>query len=295
MTRTCLALLIVAALGRAAHAGVDDDLATYVKNVAADPKAAAAHLTGCDALVTPRGELRRPCKISLAELVGGAKGVTLTAKNVHAERFDHSDFAYVDADVEARAGGAVIATFHVVEIDGPNPEDTETQPMLVAWSKLVADKDAAALARAGKLPAPPRYPAGPVSAPPHLTAAQAADRDTLANEASADVTGDMAGGGAAELLPQILDHDGVVIGSAAGQRLAGASGKRALKGWKIKLVVDGPVASGGLRDAGWAVARVDGTLADKTVIPYVAVFVFLAGDSDRDGATPVLAQFAVPQ
>jgi len=79
--RVVVAIVFLAAAS-VARAGNTNGFEKYVSNLAAAPAEAAKRLGECQMLVTPGGAVREPCKLELADLVGTAQGVTLTANRM---------------------------------------------------------------------------------------------------------------------------------------------------------------------------------------------------------------------
>lgn len=282
-----LAFVLVAALAAPAAA---DDFTDYVGHVASDPAAAATYLDGCQALVTPRGEVRRPCKLAIADLVGAQAGVTLTPRNEQFTRTRGDNFTVVDADVDAKAGGKVIATFHVVEVEGPDAKDTHEQVLAMHWSRLAADKDTTAAARAHKLREAPTIADGAIAPPAGM------DDQVTYNDATSEALDLIKGGSLEQVIGDVFVHDGVVVGSAPGQRLSGKRGARTWAGWKLSLTQEDGTQVGGLPGAVWAVTKVTVVGKDKVAVPYVALIVFKVEPTEggvEDLA--IAAQFAIAQ
>jgi hypothetical protein len=259
-------LLAVALLTVAAPASAD--VGDFARKLAAAPAKAAPLLGGCDVLVTPQGEVRTPCRLTLADLVGDRRGVTLTVTHVVAS----ADLRTIDPprqlfeyDVEATAGKARLATFHVFEIGFGVPYiKGDWSIYRQYWTQLLPDKAAAALAKAGKLPTPTfADELQPDPSPADDAAAQAIvdrQRGHGAEVIKAQLT---APGELSEALAAMIAAGAVVRGSA-GERLEGKAGAKAVHAWR-GLHQQGGVTIGGALGDPWAVTRVVGTAGGQPV------------------------------
>lgn len=281
---------VVLAAASVAHAANTNGFEKYVSDLATAPAQAAKRLTAaCEMVVTPGGAVRRPCKLELADLVGTAQGVTLTAKNVKRQSFDRSMLEWIEADVEARANKKVVATFHVIELGGQGNPDNPNDGWGVSaqmWSRLVADKDAAAHAVA------PAAIADSITPLPKGTSAQdAADREQVVHTMKQVLTQ----GGLKDALEMFAADGAIVIGSAPGQRYTGKSGASAIHGWKMTMTQKGGIAIGGGSFVAFAVTDVVGKAA--TEVPYVAFVVYIQRltGGGSPAPFPALVMFAVPQ
>lgn len=293
------ALAIVLAATTAASARDTNGFEKYVADLAAAPAEAVKRLAGCDLLVTPGGAVRQPCKLELADLVGATTGkVVLAAKNVKRQSFPRSMLEWIEADVEARAAGKLVATFHVIEVGGQGNPDAPNDGWFVAaqaWSRPIADKDVLALAAAGSLHAPAISDA--VSPLPKGTAEQDVnDREIVVSTMKQVLS--QSGLGAA--LEAFAEGGAIVIGSAPHQRYTGKSGAKAVHAWKLALAQKGGIAVGGGSMVAFAATTVIGTTHDKGKaidVPYVAFAVYIQRMTGGGSLAPfpALVQFAVPQ
>ena len=284
-------VLAVTAAARPAAAG-SDPFKTYLSDLVSNPKGAAAYLAHCDLALLPSGEVRTPCSVTLADLVGTQTGVTLTAKRVKDDALSKSTVEYLDADVEAKAGGKVIATFHVLEVAGFGPDGFT--PVAVHWTRTLPDKDATAKAKAKQL-RDPAIKSVTVPMPKGTDEQAVSDYEEGATEGKQWLSGDDVTGA----LPDVA-ADGLVFGSAAGQRYAGKSAAKSIKGWKLTLAQHGEYAITG-NDLYVVVAtELVGTSKDKDKVatPYAAMLVMsmqmIPGSGDHVWY-PRMISFAVPQ
>src|SRR5262249_4558940 len=109
-------------------------------------------LQSCQLLLAPSGEARTPCALALTDFAGAQ---TLKVSRLKYLDVKQSVLEYVDADVQALAGGKVIATYHVIAITGMGSPEAGFQPPRMHVVKLISDKDAAAKAKAKQLSAAP--------------------------------------------------------------------------------------------------------------------------------------------
>ena len=283
-----LGLLVASA---PAHA---DDFEHAIPELVTAPAAAAKWLEGCSVLVTPRGEVRRPCKIALADLVGAQTGVTLKPTHVKSVSFPRSMLTWNEADVEARVGGKVIATFRLIEIgsslgnpDGPNGGWSVTAQ---SWTRIVSDKEATDRAKAGKLVAPKL--AGYTEAPgKELDDQDKSDREAGLESLKSQWTSTE---DKKPLLGSMLDDDAVVFGSA-GERLSGKASAKAIRKWPLGLRQQGALAIGGDKMVQWAVTQVIGT-SNGVAIPFTTFVVYIQRLTDGGSFTsaPAIVAFGVP-
>jgi hypothetical protein len=288
--RLAIAFTVVALATRTA-AAAPDPLAAYLGDLAKDPKAAAAHLKHCDLLVTPGGEARTPCALTLKDLVGDATGVTLVATRTKSDQIDKSSIEYVEADVEARAAGKVVATFHVLEV-GTMGGDDAFSPSAVHWARTISDKDAVAHAKAGQLTAAPALADKVVPPPPDTTS----DHD----EAVSMIRDLFKGTDDLKSELSYVAGVGVVFGSAPGQRYTGKSGGKQIKGWKLGLVPrPGATIAGGdlvIYGVGHVVATTkDKPAATITYVAFVVGSMHMIAESGDHVWEPKIISFAVPQ
>ena len=287
-----LAATITLALARPA-AAAPDPFATYLGDLVSNPKAADAYLAHCDLALLPSGEARTPCKVALADLVGAQTGVTLVAKRVKNDSLSKSTVEYLDADVEARAGGKTIATFHVVEVGGFGPDSFV--PMAVHWARTISDKDAAAKAKAKQLPAALAIKDVTVPMAKGTDEQAVGDYEEGIHEGKRWITGDDLVGGLAAVAA-----DGAVFGSAPGQRYAGKSAAKSIKGWKLSLQQHGEYAAAGGDLVVVIATELVGTTTtkDKLATPYAALIVMsmqmIPGSGDHVWY-PRIVSFGVPQ
>ncbi|MCX5746503.1 MAG: hypothetical protein NT062_28840 [Proteobacteria bacterium] len=286
-----IALTVLTGVGGVVHA---DDFAHVLPKLATAPAEMAAWLSGCEVLVTPRGEVRRPCKLTLGDLVADTKGVTLTPTHVKEVAFPRSTLTWHEADVEARVGAKVVATFHVIEVGASgNPDGPNGGWGVVAqsWTRIASDKDVASMAKAGKLVAP-KIADYTQPAPKGLDPQAAGDRDaalTTLRDAWKG-TDDLK-----EVLGGMLDDGGVLVGSAA-ERLTGKGGGKTVRKWPLGLRPQGGVAVGGNALVQWGVTTVMGTVGGVT-IPYVTFVVNIQRMTGGGSFAPSIAlvSFGVPQ
>lgn len=292
MKRSAAALLVLAALAAPA-AAAPEPIAVFFANLASNPKAAAASLADCKLLLAPNGEARTPCTLALADLAGAQAGAKLAVKNIKYGDVKQSVLSYVEADVQVTAGGKAVATYHVIALDGGNP-DAGFAPPAMHVAKMVSDKDAAAKAKAKQLAAAPAIGERWDRAPKGLGDDDTSDRnngfDSLENW--------LKGGFSRDELAELADDDGVIYGSAPGQKYTGKAAAKQIKKWKLDLAQAGGVAGDGGAMIVFGATKITGTLPDKTVVPYVALVVevvrFEQGSGDHLWS-PKLISFAVPQ
>lgn len=281
-----LVFLAVLAPGRTADAK-PDAFTSFVASVGRDAPD-ASWLADCQALVTPAAEIRRPCKLTLADL--GGKGVKLVVTRNTVSDFRRSMLEYREAIVEARSNGRVVATYHVLEVgaSGGNP-DKPSGPMAVHWSRLVPDKQVAAAAVNDKWPAPPTVrDVTPASSRPGTASED--DRslyDDLGRVATLD----------RDKVRDSIEAGGVAFGSAPGQRYAGKVGARAVAGWKLQLVPSGGIHRAGGNRIGVAITKITAIVDDARPyeIPYLGFFVFTQRTTGGGsvGSELALSKFAV--
>ncbi len=293
MTRLAAALVLVLALARTTEAKpAPDPFEQYLTDLVSDPKAAAAYLANCDLALLPSGEARTPCSVSLADLVGAQTGVTLTAKNVKESEIPLSTIETLDADVDAKAGGKTLASFHVVAVGSSFNEAGAFTPYGVHWARMMSDKDAIAKAKAKQLRAP-EIKDIVVPMPKGSADQDVQDRDEGVRElkqflAQDDLKGGLAG----------VTDGGAVFGSAPGQRYVGKRAGKQIAGWKLGLVQKGGVTATGGAMVVFAATDVVGTLPDKTTITYAAMVVasmhMIPESGDHVWEVKVVS-FAVPQ
>jgi len=296
--RPWLRILACALVGLSATtslAAAEDDFDEFVADLNAGSAAAATYLRDCEALVTPGGEVRQPCSLTMADLVGARTGVRLVVTRNTSQFFPRSQLEWREADVEARVGKKLIATFHVVEVgsSGGNPDALPGWLTASHWSRVIPDKDAQALARPGKLRPPPAVPA---RFPPDLRGSDQAAQD----RAAAVDTVRTSLGGTADLKDDVADWVGrgaLVFGSGAKQRYAGAKGAAAIRRWKLTLVPEGGVAVAGGAAVLWSVSHMVATPATKAAAPltYVVFSVFVSRMTDGGSfvTEPALVTFSI--
>jgi hypothetical protein len=283
--------IVIAALAGPARA---QGFEKFVADLASAPAAATKRLASCEVLVAPSGDVRRPCALALGDLV--SSGGKLVAKNVKQQTFPNSLVEWVEADVDARDGAKVVATYHVVEVGGRgNPDGPDGGWIVRAqhWSRTIRDTDALALAKAGKLPS------APAIADAKVIAKGASEQERADLDSSLDSI-KRAFGDLKHALANLAEDGGVVIGSAPGEHFTGKAGGKSLRGWKLELAQQGGIAAGGGGNVVWAVTHVIGTTKDKPpiAITYVAFAVWLQALTPEGGSfytKPVLVQFAIPQ
>jgi hypothetical protein len=287
------AALVLATLGALAApaAAAPDPFADFIAGLT-DAKAAAAQLGDCELLLLPSGEARTPCKLAITDL-GAPAGATLTAKKIKYGHVDRSMLMYVEADVDARAGGKVVATYHVLAVDAGGNPDYGFRPAALQIERPISDKDAAAKAKAKQLPAPAVIEdvTAPATGPDDQGAS---DRANGLDEVTRWVK---AGIGRNEVAA-IADGGGVVLGSAPGQKYSGRSAAAQIKKWKLDLAQKGGVTADGGGMLAFAATDVVGTLPDKTTITYAALVIAAAhmipGSGDMVWEVKMIS-FEVPQ
>ena len=279
MSIVSLASFLVLTIATASTARADDALVTFVADLAANKP--TAHLTGCELLVTPSGQVRQPCTLSRADLVSDP-AATLVVKKTKRAHFPKSQMMWREAEVEARVGRKVVATFRVLEIEGMGaPTD---QPGIIAahWARLTPDKDAAALATT---------PAAVDKVTPAATIS--ADR----NQAVETVQTALGDDNLKSAITSAIKQRAIAFGSAANQRYSGAAGAKSVANWKIDLLPSGKVAVGG---TAWVLAgatTVTATPIDRKAgsITYVVFAAFTSSLTNAGSfmTDPALVSFAV--
>lgn len=282
-----LVLVVLAAAPRAQAAPYS--FTQFVADLRADPGRAAGYLGSCETLVTPGGEVRQPCTLTVADL-GIPAGATLAVTKAHGGELP-ADASYEDALVVARVGKRVVATFRVlrvermVMVDG----DLDFRPVVVQWSRLISDAELRSRAVAGTLPTPPPIKAS-VATPAFGSDTDAEDWRVLV-EGIGDVLRD---GQDVREFADRLTRGTIVFRATDPRPLTGARGARTMKAWRLPLrVVGGAVVAGGL-DGAWAVvqasARLSGT--DRE-LRYTMLVVFTAGMTSGGGelvhAMPIIS------
>lgn len=297
-----LATLFVAV--SATSAAAKDELDQFVADLAARPDAAKAYLKDCKTLVTPAGQVRTPCALTLADLVGAQPGVTLVVKANKVASFPKSQLVYRDAIVEARAGKKTVASFRVLEIGwaGGNPD----LPLVLAahWARTITDKDAAAAAKAGKLPAPPAIKHGvvPSGKPPAKDYDQDEnDRGQATETVLQQLTGGEPGSDLKDVIAGWVADSGVIVfGSGPKQRYAGKRGAATIKAWKLALVPSNQVSVDGDGWVLWGTTTMTAkpTKAGAPPVTYVVFAAFASGLTEGGGSFitfPAVVSFAVAQ
>lgn len=256
--RAALVVMVLALATSTAAADLEELVSDLEKS---RTNAVREYLAECLTLVWEDGSVRDPCRLELKDLVGDHPGpVTLKVSRQASHAFPRSSYSWREAEVTARAGKKVIATWRVIElVSYGGPPDAPTRPVAVHWSRPVKDKDA--LARAGTRPALPAI-TGRLKAPPGLAGARPTAREDWESMAR-DIQSELAREGDLKTaIASWLDDGAVVLGSAPGERLAGAKGRAAVKKWKLALVVErGADIAGVGGSLGWGVVRVTGTTA----------------------------------
>ncbi len=263
-------------------------------------KDTSGYYSACELLVTPAGAVRQPCTLALADLTGGDAAVKLTVKKNTKQPYLLSQFEWREAEVEARKGKQLVATFRVIEIGsfGGNP-DGPTDGWVVAthWSKLISDKALKARAIAKTLPAVAAIEDKMFTLPdPKETEQGRIDRE----QAIGTLRSRLQSGGT-DFKPNLADlvvGPFIVFGSATGQRYTGPTGQKAIKAWKLALAPSGKSAAGG---SGWVLAAATTMVATPTdkspPITYVVFAAAMSGLTPGGGSfftQPALIQFAVP-
>ncbi|MBL0217080.1 MAG: hypothetical protein IPQ07_24795 [Myxococcales bacterium] len=297
MIRTLIAAAIVLT---SSTAFAKDEFDAFVATLAAG-KDTTSYFSGCELLVTPAGTVRQPCSLSLADITGGDAAVKLTVKNNKKRMYPMSQMEWREAEVEARKGKQLVATFRVIEIGGlgGNP-DGSTDGWVVAthWSKLISDKEVKARALAKTLPAVPAIN-DKIFTLPHPQESEQAKIDR--EQAIGSLRSTLGRGDGTDFTPwlaELVSGPFVVFGSAPGQRYTGRAGKKSISGWKLALAPSGTSAAGG---SGWVLAAATtmvATPADKSPpITYVVFAAAISGLTPGGGSfhtEPALIQFAVP-
>jgi hypothetical protein len=297
MRNLLLACCLVAAA--ASTAAAKDDFDQFVADLAAKPDAANARLKDCQTLVSPAGQVRTPCSLTLADLAGTQTGVTLVVKQNKHTHFPKSQMEYRDALVEVRAGKKTVATYRVLEVLGMGGPSGVSGVFAAHWVHLMTDKDAAAAAKAGTLVAPPAIK-NTVLAEPKPDAPYDQDDndkrqafDTLQNALTndSDLKAAMAGW---------VEYGAIAWGSAPKQRYAGKSGGKTIGKWKLTFKPSGSVAVEGDGWVLWGATTVVATptAAGATPITYVVFAVFTSGLTEGGGSfytSPALLSFAIAQ
>ena len=121
-----MVVAVVVGLGASPAAAGKDAFVRFVADLAASSDAAAAWFADCDVLLTPGGQVRRPCALTMADLAGGAAGATLKVTSNKVAHLYASQYLAREATVEARVGRKLVATFRVVEISGFGNPDNPT-------------------------------------------------------------------------------------------------------------------------------------------------------------------------
>ena len=222
----------------------------------------------------------------------------LTVKTNKKRWYPKSQMEWREAEIEARKGKRLVATFRVIEVGRlGNPDGTAGGWMLAAhWSKLIADKELKARALAKTLPPVPAIadtvftlPVAKESDQDRTDRAQAIE--TLRSQLATD-------GDFKPDLVALVDGPFVVFGSAPGQRYAGAAGRKAVMAWKLALAPTRTSAAGG---SGWVLAAATTMVAttnDKspaiTYVVFAAAFSSLTPEGGSFYTQPALIQFAVP-
>jgi hypothetical protein len=297
MRNLLLACVLVAAT--ATTAAAKDDFDQFVADLVAKPDAATARLKDCQTLVSPAGQVRTPCSLTLADLAGTQTGVTLAVKQNKHTHFPKSQMEYRDALVEVRAGKKTVATYRVLEVLGMGGPSGVSGVVAAHWVRLIADKDAAAAAKAGTLVAPPAIKDTVLPEPkPGAAYDQDAndkfqafdtlrDRITNDNDFKAQIAG-------------WVEYGAIAWGSGPKQRYAGKSAAKTIEKWKLTLT---PSRSVTIEGTGWVLWGVNTVVAQPTAagakpITYVLFVVFTSGLTPGGGSfttDPALLSFAVPQ
>ena len=292
-------LLAVAILLTSSPAFAKDDFDDFVAKLSA-AKDTTAYFKGCELLVTPAGAVRQPCTLALADLTGGDAAVKLTVKKNKKLWFPRSQMEWREAEVEARKGKQLVATFRVIEVGslGGNP-DLPSDGWVVAthWSKLISDKDLKARAKAATLPPVPAIEDKIFTLPnPNESEQGKTDREQAIGTLRSRLRS-----GDADFKPDLANlvvGPFVVFGSAPGQRYQGPAGKKAIGAWKLALVPSDKSAAGGY---GWVLAvatTMVATPTDKsppiTYVVFAAAISALTPEGGSFYTSPALIQFAVP-
>lgn len=294
-------LIAVAILVTSSPAFAKDEFDELVAKLSTG-KDTSAYFSACDLLVTPAGAVRQPCSLALADLTGGDAAVRLVVKRNKKQHYRMSQMEWREAEVEARKGKQLVATFRVLEIGsiGGNPDAPSDGWVLAThWSKLISDKDLVARAKAKTLPAPPTIADKVLDRPggveqDRLDRAQAIESLRSELLATARTSAD-------DFKPYLVDmvtDQFVAFGSAAGQRYTGPAGQKAIKAWKLALAPSRTSAAGG---TGWVLAAATTMVATPTngspPVTYVVFAAAISGLTPEGGSfytRPALIQFAIP-
>ena len=292
-----LLLLVLVAVRPSPVAAGKDGFDDFVAVVGGRAAAGTRWLAGCNLLITPAGEVRRPCNLALVDLVTDPTGVTLEVTRNEVADLHHSQYQARDATVEARAGGKVVATFRVVEISGLGNPDSPTggwDPIAVHWMQLVTDKQARARAKAGTLRTPPALADAVVV--PTGDDQNASDSERLVDDLERALRTEPA---LRDRLAEWLADGVIVFGSAPGQKLTGKKGARTVRGWKLDLVQRGGTVRWADDMLGVAITDIVGATRGKvrTTFTYRSMVVFTQGLTDAGSliSGPRLVTFALPR
>jgi hypothetical protein len=294
MPRLAAAAIVFAALAAPAApaaAAAADPFVDFVANLATNPKAAAASLQSCQLLLAPSGEARTPCALALADFAGAQ---TLKVSRLQYAEVKQSVLEYLDVDVQALAGGKVIATYRVIAITGMANPDAGFQPLAMHVVRLISDKDAAARGKAKQL-GPARAVQDKVAAAPTGTSDDEQSDRTSGIE---EIQRFAKGGLTKDALAEVAIDGGVVYGSAPGQKYTGKSAGASIKKWKLQLQQkDGVTCDGGSMIV-YGATNVVATMPDRTSITYDALVVGVVRYDGMSGDhlwSTKLVSFGVPQ
>ena len=264
----------------------------FLANLAKTPAEADKYLADCDLLIMPNGEARKPCKLTLADIAGTDKDVVLKATKVKANNFPKSMLGWTELDLEVRVAKKLVKTLHVWDMTSA---EMDAGTHVLVFAQLVTDKNALALAKAGKI-ATPKLTAG-VQAPMVAYKGQdKSDRDQAVESVDQALTG-------TEDIKATLASDAkdgaIVYGSAPGQKYTGKGGSKTLAAWKMSLNWSGKPMVGGSQMIQWGYTQVaaKATDKDKTAMTYGALFVQISRMTGGGSPAPFPAIyiFTVPQ
>ncbi len=250
----------------------------YISQFGGAKVANSTWLDGCDVLITPSGEVRTPCTLSRADLVGGVTNASLNAVKVKVSNIPTTSLAWREATVQVTADHKVVGEFSLVEVlelagTASKPKGHGTVKVQI-WRRLQSDVTVAARVKSGKITTPivPEYTAPTAAIVP---APEWGDDTSM-------LSGDVRKKVSVEIdhaLRKGLEAGAVLFGSA-GERLNGKAGAKTLRKWAINFVQEGNIASGGDDVMQWAVTRVNGT-ARNGPIPYWLMVVNVAQENRR--------------
>lgn len=247
------------------HTAQAQGFKTFVKGLAEKPSTPSTWLDGCEVLITPHGDVRTPCKITMTDLVGNipnAKLVVVAEKSSRlALRRPVMDPDYLEADVEARVAGKTVAKYHVVELFLNWGGGSTVKAQI--WLTWMPDAVAKERGKKGTLIAP-KVPSYVHAINPTVSQYDRPYVESMysSSRASVDDTADIK-----SVLTEILGNGGLIIGSA-GEHLSGKKAVKKLAAWKIKLAGAGEIA----QSDSWAIRKIIGTTTNGVSLPYLGFF-----------------------